>query len=210
MKKKIGALLTAFVMLFGMSGCSLPIIGDFIESENSLGKTNNTAVTIAAAMPEFLKAKRKSDLVLYGVEMVLNEDSNGIVKLYYTGAKPNEAEYSDIFVAEVDSKTGHVERFETVQYAEDGITPYEMVKNGSPIDVPALPIDSGKAISAGAKAFSGDLEYHYDYIHVLLHKSTGLEQYEIRFISMLNDQIYYSTVDGVSGALIASSVGALE
>ncbi len=210
MKKRLVALLLILAILIGASGCSIPVIGDLIESENSLGKTNNTAVAIAGAMQDFLKEKKKSDLVLYGLEMILNDDSNGIVKLYYTDVQPRDAVYSDIYVAEVDSKTGHVERFEKVQYADDGITPFEMVKNSAPLDAASLPVDSGKAISAGARAFSADLEYQYDYIHIALVKTDSLEKYEIRFISMLNDQIYYCTVDGVTGAVITSSVGALE
>ncbi len=210
MKKKLIALFMISAMLIGASGCSIPIIGDLIKSENSLGKTNNTAVAIAGAMQDFLKEKKKSDLVLYGMEMILNDDGNGLVKLYYTKAQPRDAVYSDIYVAEVDSKTGHVERFEKAKYAEDGITPFEIVKNSMPIDAASLPLDSGQAISAGSKAFMNDQEFQYDYIHITLAKTDSLEKYEIRFISMLNDQIYYCTVDGVTGAVISSSVGALE
>ena len=210
MRKRIAALLLAVVMLMGLSGCSIPVIGDLVHQDNSLGKTNNTAVAIVSAMEEFLENKNQSDLVLYGLEMILNADSNGIVRLYYTDVQPQNAVYSDIYVAEVDSKTGHVERFEKINYADDGITPFQIVKENHPIDVAALPVDSGAAINTGVRAFSGDAEFYYDYIHVSLTKADALEQYEIRFISMLNDQIYYCTVDAVNGGLIASSVGVLE
>lgn len=207
--KKFFALLTVLLMVVSMTSCSIPIIGDFIKSDSSLGKTNNTAVTIAAAMEEFLKAKNKSDMVLYGMEMVLNSDANGAVLLYYTAALPEVAEYSDIYVAEVDSKTGHVERFSKANYSNDGIEPYQMVKEGQALQAGNLPIDSGKAISNGSKAFSGNQDFRYDYIEVSLSASTGLEQYEIRYISMMNDMVYYCTVDGVSGAVLASSTGIL-
>lgn len=207
--KKIMSLLTGLLILVAMSSCSIPIVSDFVESENSLGKTNNTAVTIAGAMNEFLDAKNKSDMVLYGVEMALNSDANGSVLLYYTAVLPEVAEYSDIYVAEVDSKTGHVQRFSKANYSEDGIVPYQMVKEGQAILVDSLPVDSGKAISNGVKAFSGNVDFQYDYIEVSITAPNGLAQYEIRYISMLNDIIYYCTVDGVSGTVLASSNGVL-
>lgn len=208
MKKAVG-LLMALLMLFSMSSCSVPIIRDLVGSENSLGKTNNTAVEIAAAMKDFLAAKNKSDLVLYGIEMVLDSDNNGFVILYYTGVTPKEAEYSDIYVAEVDSKTGHVERFSKANYSKDGIVPYQTVKECYALQAETLPVDSEKAIANGAKVFSGNTDFHYDYIEVFLTSKEGLEQYEICYISMLNDTVYYATVDAVGGTVLASSFGEL-
>ncbi len=207
--KKFAALLLILAMLVSLTACNIPIVSDFIKSDSSLGKTNNTAVTIAAAMNDYLAAKNKSDMVLYGMEMALNGDGNGAVLLYYTAVLPEAAEYSDIYVAEVDSKTGHVQRFSKANYSDDGIEPYQMVKEGKAIRVDSLPIDSGKAISNGVKAFSGNQDFQYDYIEITVFNTDGLEQYDIRFISMLNDLIYYCTVDGVSGAVLASSTGAL-
>ena len=210
MKKKLLAVLMIICIMLSMASCSMPLIGDFFESENSLGKTNNTAVAIAEAMRDYLKFKNKEDYALYGIEMVLNSDSNGMVRLYYSGASAGEAEYSDIYVAEVDSKTGHVERFGKANYAKDGLLPYQLVKESDPFDGGSLPIDSGKAISAASRAFSGNTDFHYDYVQVCLSAPNGLEQYEIEFISMLNATIYYCTVDAVSGAILASSTGLLE
>ncbi len=202
--KRIVVLLTLVATLLMMSACSVPIIQDIIGSENSLGKTNNTAVTIATAMNEFLASKKKSDLVLYGVDMVLNSDSNGAVLLYYSAALPEVSEYSDIYIAEVDSKTGHVERFSKANYSKDGIKPYQTVKEGRAINVSALPIDSGIAISNASKAFISNADFYYDYIEVCLTAANN-EQYSIRFISMLNDMVYSCTVDAVSGTVLESS-----
>ncbi len=210
MKKRAIALLVAALLLLSMSSCSIPIIGDLYESEDSLGKTNNTAVTIAGAMKDYLKNKNKADLSLYGMELILNSDGNGTVKLYYSGKTPEKVAYSDIQVAEVDSKTGHVERFSNANYAKDGLTPYRMVKECNAFDAGTLPIDSEKAAAVGVRAFSNNLEFHYDYVQIELSAPGTLEQYEIRFISMLNDMVYYCTVDAVSGAVLASSTGALE
>lgn len=210
MKKRAFALLMAALMLLAMSSCSIPIIGDFFQSEDSLGKTNNTAVTIAEAMKDYLKNKKKSDLSLYGMELILNSDGNGTVKLYYSGKSPENVAYSDIQVAEVDSKTGHVERFSKANYAKDGLNPYRMVKECNAFDAGTLPIDSEKAIAVGVRAFSTNLEFHYDYVQIELSAPSTLEQYEIRFISMLNDTVYYCTVDAVSGSVLSSSTGALE
>lgn len=208
MKKSFLALLAALVLI-SLSSCSVPIISDFVQSDESLGKTNNTAVPIAAAMKEYLQAKNKEDLSLYGIEMILNSDGNGTVKLFYTKKTPEEAEYSDIYVAEVDSRTGHVERFSKADYAEDGLTPFELVKYGNAFDAATLPVDSEKAISAAAQAFSNNQDFHYDYVQVELSMTGALEQYEIRFISMLNDRTYLCMVDAVNGAVLESSSGAL-
>ncbi len=210
MKKKLLAVLMIIGTMLSMASCSIPLVGDFFESENSLGKTNNTAVSIAGAMKDYLKNKNKEDHALYGIEMILNSDSNGMVKLYYSAAAASEAEYSDIRVAEVDSKTGHVERFGKANYAKDGLLPYQLVKESDPFDGGSLPIDSGKAISAAVRAFSGNTDFHYDYVQICLSAPSGLEQYEIEFISMLNETVYYCTVDAVSGAVLASSTGSLE
>ena len=207
--KKCLTLGLVLLITFMMSSCNLPIISDFVESDSSLGKTNNTAVTISSAMNDYLAAKNKSDMVLYGVEMALNSDGNGTVLLYYTAVLPEVAEYSDIYVAEVDSKTGHVQRFSKANYTEDGIDPYQMVKEGRAIRVDTFPVDSGKAISNGVKAFSNNSDFHYDYIEIIIMSLNGQEQYEIRYISMLNDLVYNCTVDAVTGAVLASSVGAL-
>ena len=210
MKKSIFAFLLAVSMLFSLSSCTVPILGDFFESEESLGKTNNTSVTIAGAMKEYLVKKNKEDLSLYGVELVLNSDGNGTVKLYYAAESPDQVDYSDIQVAEVDSTTGHVERFSKADYAQDGLIPYQMVKECSAFDAATLPIDSEKAISKGVRAFSNDLDFYYDYVQIELTAPNTLEQYSIRFISMLNDTVYYCTVDAVNGAVLTSSVGVLE
>ena len=208
MKKSFLARLAALVLI-SLSSCSVPIISDFVQSDESLGKTNNTAVPIAAAMKEYLQAKNKEDLSLYGIELILNSDGNGTVKLFYTKKTPEEAEYSDIYVAEVDSRTGHVERFSKADYAEDGLTPFELVKYGNAFDAATLPVDSEKAISTAAQAFSNNQDFHYDYVQVELSMTGALEQYEIRFISMLNDRTYLCMVDAVNGAVLESSSGAL-
>lgn len=210
MKKNVLALIMALMLLLGMTSCSIPIISDFIESEDSLGKTNNTAVAIAAAMKDYLKNKKADDLSLYGIEMILNSDGNGNVKLYYAEGSPDQVDYSDIRVAEVDSKTGHVERFSKADYAKDGIAPYQTVRDCNAFDAGTLPIDSQKAISLGIRAFSSDSEFHYDYVQLSLTSPGDLEQYEIRFISMLNDTVYTCKVDAVNGAVLSSAVNALE
>ena len=207
--KKVISILTAVLMLLSMSSCSVPIIRDIVGSENSLGKTNNTAVEIATAMEVFLAAKNKSDLVLYGVEMVLDSDNNGFAALYYADSQPKTADYSDIYVAEVDSKTGHVERFSKANYSKDGIVPYQTVKECDPLQAKNLPVDSEKAIANGSKVFAMSVDFHYDYIELFLTSAGGEEKYDIRYISMLNDLAYYVSVDAVSGAVLTSSVGEL-
>lgn len=212
MKKRMMVWAMLLGVLLSFSGCSgsVPIIGDFIKSENSLGKTNNTAVTISAAMKAFLKGKNKGHYSLYGMEMILNSDGNGAIKLFYTGETPENADYSDVYVAEVDSKTGHVERFEKADYAKDGLAPYQCVREGYAFDGASLPIDSGKAIANGVKSFSSDADFHYDYVQMQLKSDGQTEQYTVRFISMLNDMIYHCNIDAVSGNVLKASVAPLE
>ncbi len=206
MKRIIALLIILGLMLSVCCSCSLPIISDFIKSDESLGKTNNTAVAIAAAMDQYLIKKKKESLSLYGMELILNSDGNGTVKLYYAAKAPQDIEYTDLYVGVVNSKTGHVERFSKAKFEDDGILPYEMVKSGVPFSAANLPIDSEKAISVGSRKFSADSEFHYDYVQMKLSAPNGQEQYEIQYISMLNDKIYHCTVDAVSGTALASSV----
>ncbi len=210
MKKRIVLpLLMAFVLLF-FSSCSLPIIGDFFENDQSLGKTNNTAVTISKAMTDYLTKKNKENYLLHGIELTLNSDSNGVVKLYYSSAPAAEAEYSDIYIAEINSKTGYIERFDQAVYSKDGIDPYRLVKTTDAFDGASIPVDSGKAMSSGVRAFSGEAEFHYDYVSMSLTVSDGIEQYAIQFISMLNDKVYRCNVDAVSGTILSTSIEPLK
>ena len=209
MKRSIVAFLLVVLMLLS-SSCAIPIIGDFVQSDESLGKTNNTAVTIAAAMKDYLKKKDKQNLSLYGVDLLLNSDGNGEVKLFYAQGKTQDMKYDDIYVAEVDSTTGHVERFSKADFSKDELAPYEIVRNGKPMDAGALPIDSEKAISLAVKRFASNPEFHYDYVQIRLSMPAATEIYSISFISMLNDVVYSTTVDAVTGTLLDSSSRPLE
>lgn len=204
MMKKFFVFAVAVAILLGMTSCSL------IEPSNSLGKTNNTAVTIAKAMEGYLAKKKKDNYSLYGIEMMLNSDSNGSVKLYYSAVPSEKAEYADIYVAAVDSKTGHVERFEKANYAKDGLKPYQFVKENDAFDAASLPVDSGVALSVATRAFSTTADFYYDYIQVGLISVDGVEQYEIRLISMLNDLVYCCNVDAVSGNVLSVTTEPLE
>lgn len=210
MKKRIVLPLLMAGVLLLFSSCSLPIIGDFIENDKSLGKTNNTAVTISEAMTDYLVKKGKENYLLHGIELTLNSDSNGVVKLYYSATSADLAEYSDIYVAEINSKTGYVERFDKAVYSKDGMEPYQLVKTTDALDGASIPIDSGKAMSVGVRAFSGEPEFHYDYVSMLLTASDGLEQYSIQFISMLNDKVYSCVVDAVSGTVLTTAIEPLK
>lgn len=210
MKKKIVLPFILVCILVFCSSCTLPIIGDFIENDKSLGKTNNTAVTISEAMTDYLVKKGKENYLLHGIELTLNSDSNGVVKLYYSSTSADLAEYSDIYIAEINSKTGYVERFDKAVYSKDGMEPYQLVKTTDAFDGASIPIDSGKAMSVGVRAFSGEAEFHYDYVSMLLTASDGLEQYSIQFISMLNDKVYRCVVDAVSGTVLTTAIEPLK
>ena len=210
MKKRIVLPLLLICILLLLTSCSLPIIGDFFENDKSLGKTNNTAVTISEAMSDYLVKNNKGKFSLHGIELSLNSDSNGTVKLYYSSVSADQAEYSNIYIAEINSKTGYVERFEKAIYSKDGIEPYRLVKTTDAFDGASIPVDSGKAMSIGVRAFSGEPEFYYDYARILLTATDGFEQYSIQFISMLNDKVYSCNVDAVSGAVLSTAIDPLE
>ena len=210
MKKRIVLPLLLVCILLLFSSCSLPIIGGFFENDKSLGKTNNTAVTISVAMTEYLAKKNKENFSLHGIELSLNSDSNGLVRLYYSSASADKAEYSNIYIAEINSKTGDVERFGKAVYSKDGIEPYRLIKTTDAFEGACTPVDSGKAMSIGVRAFSGEPEFYYDYARILLTSSDGFEQYSIQFISMLNDKVYSCNVDAVSGTVLSTAVDPLD
>ncbi len=210
MKKTLITVIAAVLILVACSSCSVPIIGDLIESEESLGKTNNTAATIGEAMKGYLELQEKENYALYGIDMQLNSDANGYLKLYYCESAPADAEYSDVWVAEVNSKTAHVERFSKLDHDLDGEDPYYMVKNNDTFDAGSLPVDSDKAIGFGIRAFSNDLEFQYDYVQMQLTAPNRKPAYEIRYISMLNDLVYCCTVDAIGGNILSQSREALE
>lgn len=210
MKKKLMALCVAVLVVFGFTSCSVPILDDFIVSEESLGKTNNTAATIGDAMKDYLALQEMEDCALYGIDMQLNSDANGYLKFYYCQTPPVDAEYSHIWVAEVNSKTAHVERFSKLNRELDGEDPYYMVKENDCFDAGSLPVDSDNAISFGIRSFSNDLEFQYDYVQMQLTAPNRKPVYEIRFISMLNDLVYCCTVDAVGGNVLAQAQEALE
>jgi hypothetical protein len=210
MKKKFLALVALLLVAVLTASCSMSDLAKLFESDESLGKTNNTAVAIADAMDGYLEKKKMTDQALYGVEMNLNSDSNGLVKLYYSAVSPEEAKYEDIYVAEVDSKTGHVERFGKVDFKKEGKVPFQLVKQSTAFDAGTLPIDSGKAISTASRIFNENADFYYDYVYILLSAPDGKEIYEIEFISMLNDQVYHCTVDAVSGAVLEYDQEALD
>lgn len=209
MKKQIVLPLLLVCVLLLFSSCSLPIISVF-ENDKSLGKTNNTAVTISKEMTDYLVKKNKENYLLHGIELTLNSDSNGMVTLVYSSVPAAKAEYSDIYIAEINSKTGYIERFEKAVYSKDGIEPYQLVKTTDAFDGASIPVDSGKAMSKGVQAFSGEAEFHYDYVSMSLTVVDGIEKYSIQFISMLNDKAYRCDVDAVSGAILSSAIEPLK
>ena len=144
------------------------------------------------------------------MDLLLNSDGNGEVKLFYAQGKTQDMKYDDIYVAEVDSTTGHVERFSKADFSKDELAPYEVVRNCKPMDVGALPIDSEKAISLAVKRFASNPEFHYDYVQIRLSMPAATEIYSISFISMLNDVVYSTTVDAVTSTLLDSSSRPLE
>ena len=210
MKKKLLALVALVLVAVLVSSCSMSDLAKLFESDESLGKTNNTAVAIADAMEGYLEKKKMTDQALYGIEMNLNSDSNGLVKLYYSAAAPQDAEYDDIYVSEVDSKTGHIERFGKADFKKEGTLPFQLVKQSAAFDAASLPIDSGKAISNASRIFNENADFYYDYVYILLSAPEGKEIYEIEFISMLNDQVYYCTIDAVSGDVLEYDQEALD
>lgn len=198
--KKIVATLLICILLLTASGC------DMIDNKkNSIGKTGNTVISVYNALVDNFALRKKEGYKLYGVNLVVNSENVGTYTYVYTDKRPDKLSYSDILIVEVNNRTGKIEKFSSPEYEKYKSEPYDMIKTAMPIDPSTFTIDSDVAIKNAAKAHSG-AGFIYNYIELDVLYTDGQPFYSIEHISLVNECIYKSLVDVVTGAVVKTSV----
>ena len=200
MKRLLSIVLILITVLFCFSGCNL------ISSEkNTVGKSDNTVVGVNNALTENVALRKKEGYSLYGARFVVNSENVGTYTYIYTDKRPDILKYSDILIVEVNNRTGKIEKFSSPEFAEYGSMPYDVIKTAMPLNPAAFKIDSDEAIKIAAKAHFGD-NFHYNYIQADLGYINGSTVYEIKHISLVNNNVFKTVVDVMSGTVVSSSV----
>lgn len=199
MKKFISVILV-LLMVLSLCGC------DFIANEkNSIGKAGNTVKTVYTALEENFEMRKMEGYRLYGARLLVNIENVGTYTYIYTDKRPDELTYSDILMVEVNNRTGRIEKFSAPDYEEHGSDPFDVVKTAMPLDPSALSVDSDAAIKKAAAAHRNDT-FVYNYIELELAYEYGRTVYNVHHISLVNNCIYVSTVDAMTGDIISKSV----
>ncbi len=199
MKRIISLLLVLMLLL---SFCSCNIIK---TDKNNIGKTSNTAVSIYAALKENFVLRKMEGYNLYGVKLLVNSENVGKYTYVYTDKRPDDMSYSDILVVEVNTLTGNIEKFSSPDYEEYSSEPYEMIKSAMPLDMTKFVIDSDVAMRKAADCHFGN-NFVYNYIETVILYENGMTVYDIDHISLVNNCIYNTVVDAMTGTVISSSV----
>jgi len=198
--KKVITLFLICLILVQTASC------DIITNEkNSIGKSGNTVVTVYNALKENFVLRKKEGYSLYGVRMIVNSENVGMYTYVYTDKKPDSLKYTDILVVEVNNRTGRIEKFSAPDYETYETMPYDMIKTAMPIDPSLYAIDSDTAVKNAAKAHFGN-NFNFNYIELFSYYYQGKPVYIINHISLVNDCIYRSVVDVMTGDVIDKSV----
>lgn len=198
--KRIVSVLLILSIVFCLAGCSM--LG---ESKNTVGKSNNTVMTVYTALKTYLASRGKGDYRLYGVRLVTNSENVGKFTYYYADKRPDAMKYSDILIVEVNNRSGKIEKCSSPDYAEYGAAPFEIVSTAMPIDPDGFRLDSEDAVKNAANAHT-DSNFVYNYIELYVQYKDGEVVYDIGHVSLVNNCIYHSVVDVMTGAVISTSV----
>lgn len=200
MKRLISLLLILTTVFICFCGC------DLISNEkNTVGKSNNTIVAVHNALTENFALRKKEGYSLYGAGFVVNSENVGTYTFIYTDKRPDQLKYSDILIVEVNNRTGKIEKFSSPEFAKYGSMPYDIIKTAMPLDPASFKIDSDEAIKIAVKAHMGN-NFHYNYIEADVGYINGSTVYEIKHISLVNNSIFKTVVDVMSGTVVSSSV----
>lgn len=200
MKRIISLLCILTCTLTLLCGCAnLPF------GKSNVGKGANTVMTVYTAVNEMMKEKNKADYKLYGIRMLMNSENVGTFTYVYTDKRPDAMSYSDIFVVKVNNRTGNIEKMSAPDFADYGSAPYDMIKTAVPIDPSHFGVDSDTALKTASKAhFATGLTYNYIDANILY--KDGLCVYEVKYISLVENLVYISVVDALTGTLISKTV----
>ncbi len=198
MKKLVCIFLACLTVL--LSGC-----GMFSRASNNIGKSDNTVKSVYSALNDNLAERGMEDYVLYGVKMLVNSENVGTYTYVYTDKRPDNMQYSDILIVEVNNRSGKIEKCSAPDYAQYGTEPYELISSAMPLDPVKLEVDSDTAIKNAALSHAGD-SFIYNYIELVLSYKNGMFLYDIGHVSLVNDCVYRSTVDAGTGDVIEATV----
>lgn len=202
MKRKIAFLSILLVVVLLFTSCKGLDI-----SIGSVGKNNTTAKKIAAEIEKDLTGEDKTNnYVLYGVEMSMDYEGIGKAQLFYTDKLPQDLMYSDITVVTVDTRTGKIDSVGGADFATMGVTPYECIVDGAPLMLSEWKKDSEEARTVAENTFYGEENFVYNYVKISAGIVNELRQYEVTFISFVNNLQYRCCIDGMSGAVISSEI----
>ena len=196
-------LVSAFLILltvFSLSSCNI-----IANEKNSIGKSGNTVITVYSALKENFALRKKKGYKLYGARLSVNGENVGTYTYVYTNKRPDETEYSDVLVVEVNNRTGRIEKFSAPEYENSGAWPYEMIQNAMPLDPASFAVDSDTAIKNAADAHKGE-DFVYNYVELTLAYTDGKPVYKVGHISLVNECVYTSIVDVMTGAVTETSV----
>ncbi len=175
-------------------------------SINSVGKNNTTAKKIATEIDKNLIEEGNTSYILYGIDMSMDVEGIGKAKLYYTDKLPQNLQYSDITVITVDTRTGKVDSVSDADFASFGAAPYDCIVNGSPIMMSQWKKDSDEARKIAENTFYGEENFVYNYVQVFASVKNEIQQYQVTFISFVNQLQYVCYVDGMTGAVISKDI----
>ena len=200
MKRLLCAMLIAVTLLLALGGCNI-----LANEKNTVGKSNNTVVTLYKSLVENFKLREKEGYHLYGVSSLVNSENVGTYTFIYTDKRPDELNYSDILIVEINNRTGRIEKFSSPEYAVYGQKPYSFIKTAMPLDPTAFKIDSDGAVKLAAQAHFGE-KFLYNYIQTDVGYVGGQVVYDISHISLVYNCIYKTQINAMTGAIISSSV----
>lgn len=200
MKRFLCLALVSVMLLTSLCGCNL-----LSTEKNNIGKSNNTVVTVYNSLVENFKLRKKEGYDLYGVSVLVNSENVGTYTYIYTDKRPDELNYSDILIVEINNRTGRIEKFSSPEYSVYGQKPYDVIKTAMPLDPTSFHLDSDAAIKLAARSHYGE-KFLYNYIQTDVGYVNGQPVYDIGHISLVYNCIYKTQINAMTGAIISSSV----
>ena len=200
MKKTVVAIALMLCIVLGLSGCDI-----LTSKKNSIGKTGNTMISVYDALKENLDSRGLDGYSLYGAKLTVNSENVGKYIYVYANKRPDDMNYSDILLVEVNNRTGKIEKCGPPDYAVYADMPYEMTSSAMPIDPDSFLIDSDAAVKKAALAHQGD-GFVYNYTELVMRYKDGKPLYDIGHISLVNNCIYHTCVDVMTGDVLNTYV----
>lgn len=202
--KKLICLSLICILLFSVCSCNI-----ITTDKNTIGKAANTAVTVYTALEENFTLREMTGYSLYGIHLRVNSENVGTYTYVYTNKRPDDMSYSDILVVEVNNRTGRIEKFSSPDYETYAEAPYDMIKTAMPLDPSSFAVDSDAAMKTATKTHFGN-NFIYNYVDTRIVYENGAYIYDIDHISLVNNCVYNTVIDAMTGAVITSGVEELE